>query len=96
MNIHVNFEHSKPVIAVVYNEDGSQFMKSEIKVKIPTRPYYDPDSKYSCTEAQYNKYKNKVLDNINKAVLKSLPEELYGTINIHINILDNKEKIDEL
>ena len=86
MNVTVNFNYGKPPIVTIYNEYGSQFMKSELKVKIPKRPHYEPDSECSCTEASYLKWKDKTLDKINQAVLKSLPKELYGTLNIKINI----------
>lgn len=86
MNVIVNFKYGEPPTVTIYNECGSQFMKSELKVKIPKRPYYEPDSEYSHTEAIYLKWKDKALDKINQAVLKSLPKELYGTINIEINI----------
>lgn len=88
MWIDVDFKYGEPVIATIYANDSSKFMKSEVKVKIPKRPYYDVDSEHSCTEFQYNKWKEKTIDKISKAVLKSLPEELYGTININIKGLE--------
>lgn len=86
MRIEIDYKYPEPVIATIYNDNDYQFMKSEVKVKIPARPYYEPDSKYSCTDKQYSKWKEKVFDKINKAVLKSLPEELYGTVNVSINM----------
>lgn len=56
-------------------------MKSEVKVKIPNKPF-------NCTEAKLDKWKEKTIDKISKAVLKSLSKELYGTININIKGLE--------
>ena len=39
MNVVVYFEYGKPVIMTAY-KDGNQFMKSELVVKIPAKPYY--------------------------------------------------------
>lgn len=81
MWIDVDFKYGEPVVAAVYHKDGVQFMKSEVKVKIPKRPF-------NCTEDKLDKWKEKSIDKINQAVLKSLPEELYGTININIKGLE--------
>lgn len=95
MWIDVDFKYGEPVIATIYAKDSSKFMKSEVKVKISTRPYYDVNSEYSCTEAKLDKWKEKTIDKISKAVLKSLPEELYGTININIKGLEQLDKQKE-
>lgn len=86
MRIEVDYKYPEPVIATMYNENGTQFMKSEVKVKVPARPYYEPSNKLSCTDLQYLKWKDKVFDKISSAVVKSLPEGLYGTINVNINM----------
>lgn len=57
-------------------------MKSEVKVKVPKRP------SDGCTEAKMDKWKEKTIDKISNAVIKSLPKELYGTININIKGLE--------
>ena len=77
MWIDVHFKYGEPVVAAVYHKDGVQFMKSEVKVKVPKRPF-------NCTEAKLDKWKEKTMDKISQAVLKSLPKELYGIININI------------
>lgn len=84
MWIDVEFKYGEPVVAVVYHKDGVQFTKSEVKVKIPKRPNSD------CTEAELDKWKERTIDKISQAVLKSLSEELYGTINIYIKGLDKE------
>lgn len=81
MWVDVEFKYGEPVIAAVYHKSGVQFMKSEVKVKITKRPF-------NCTEAKLDKWKEKTIDKINQAVLKSLPKELYGTININIKGLE--------
>lgn len=81
MWIDVYFKYGEPVVAAVYHKDGVQFMKSEVKVKVPKRPF-------NCTEAKLDKWKEKTIDKISKAVLKSLPKELYGTVNINIKGLE--------
>ena len=81
MWIDVDFKYGEPVVAAVYHKDGVQFMKSEVKVKVPKRPF-------NCTEAKLGKWKDKTIDKISQAVLKSLPKELYGTININIKGLE--------
>lgn len=81
MEVDVDFKYGEPVVAAVYHKDGVQFMKSEVKVKVPKRPF-------NCTEAKLDKWKEKTIDKISKSVLKSLPEELYGTININIKGLE--------
>lgn len=93
MNVIVDFKYGEPVIATIFDEYGNQFMKSEVKVKIPSRPFYDSDENkflYKDTQgmakSHYLKWKNKVYKVINKAILKSLSEHLYGTVNIHINM----------
>lgn len=86
MNVKVDFKYGEPVIATIFDEYGNQFMKSEIKVKIPLRPHYEPDNDNSCTKKQYLKWKVKVYKVINKAILKSLSEHLYGTVNTHVNM----------
>ena len=88
MNVIVDFEYGKPVIMTAYKY-GKQFMKSELAVKIPARPYYDKGAKYSCTELQYNKWLDKTFNKIEKAILDSFKEGLYGTINIEIRGLYN-------
>lgn len=82
MWIDVDFKYGEPVVAAVHHKDGVQFMKSEVKVKVPKRPSDD------CTEAKLYKWKEKTIDKISNAVLKSLPKELYGTININIKVLE--------
>lgn len=82
MWIDVDFKYGEPVVAAVYHKDGIQFMKSEVKVKVPKRP------SDNCTEAKLGKWKEKTVDKISQAVLKSLPKELYGTININIKGLE--------
>lgn len=82
MWIDVDFKYEEPVIATIYAKNSSKFMKSEVKVKVPKRPSDD------CTEATLDKWKERTIDKINQAVLKSLPEELYGTININIKGLE--------
>ena len=77
MWVDVDFKYGEPVVAAVYHKDGVQFMKSEVKVKVSKRPF-------NCTEAKLDKWKEKTVDKISQAVLKSLPKELYGTININI------------
>lgn len=86
MNVVVDFKYGEPVIATIFDEYGNQFMQSEIKVKIPLRPRYHPNEDYSCTKKQYLKWKNRVYKVINKAILKSLSEHLYGTVNTHVNV----------
>lgn len=86
MNVVVDFKYGEPVIATIFDEYGNQFMKSEVKVKIPLRPYYEPDNDNSCTKKQYLKWKDRVYKVINKAILKSLSEHLYGTVNTHVNM----------
>lgn len=81
MEVDVEFKYGEPVVAAVYHKDGVQFMKSEVRVKVPKRPF-------NCTEAKLDKWKEKTIDKISKSVLKSLPEELYGTININIKGLE--------
>lgn len=81
MWIDVNFKYGEPVVAAVYHKDGVQFMKSEVKVKVPKRPF-------NCTEAKLDKWKEKTIDKISQAVIKSLPKKLYGTININIKGLE--------
>lgn len=81
MWIDVYFKYGEPVVAVVYHKDGVQFMKSEVKVKVPKRPF-------NCTEAKLDKWKEKTIDKISNSVVKSLPKELYGTININIKGLE--------
>ena len=88
MNVIVDFKYSKPVIMTAY-KDGNQFMKSELVVKIPAKPYYNKGDKYSCTELQYNKWLDKTFNKIEKAILDSFKECLYGTINIEIRGLYN-------
>ena len=88
MNVVVDFEYSKPIIMTAYKY-GNQFMKSELAVKIPARPYYEKGAKCSCTELQYNKWLDKAFNKIEKAILKSFKEGLYGTINIEIRGLYN-------
>ena len=88
MNVIVDFEYGKPVIMTAHKY-GNQFMKSELAVKIPTRPHYHKGDKYSCTELQYNKWLDKTLNKIEKAILESFKEGLYGTINIEIRGLYN-------
>lgn len=39
MWIDVDFKYGEPVVATVYHKDAVQFMKSEVKVKIPKRPF---------------------------------------------------------
>lgn len=87
MWIDVDFKYGEPVVATIYDKNSSKFMKSEVKVKISKRPF-------NCTEAKLDKWKDKTVDKISQAVLKSLPKELYGTININIKGLD-KEIEDE-
>ena len=82
MNVIVDFEYGKPVIMTAHKY-GNQFMKSELAVKIPARP------NYSCTKLQYNKWLDKTFNKIEKAILKSFKECLYGTINIEIRGLYN-------
>lgn len=86
MNVVVDFKYGEPIIATVFDEYGNKFMKSEVKVKIPPRPCFCPNDKYSCTEAKYLRWKNKAMKSIDKAILKSLNYRLYGTVNIHINM----------
>ena len=86
MNVIVNFTYGEPVIATVFDEYGVKFMKSEVKVKISPRPYFCPDDKYSCTEAKYLRWKNKAMKSIDNAIIKSLSEYLYGTVNTHVNM----------
>lgn len=81
MWIDVEFKYGEPVIATLYTDRGLRFMKSEVKVNIPKRPE-------GCTKDKYSKWQGKVVDKINQAVLKSLPKELYGTININIKGLE--------
>ncbi len=88
MNVVVNFECGKPVIMTAYKY-GNQFMKSELAVKIPAKPYYEKGAKCSCTELQYNKWLDKTFNKIEKAILDSFKEGLYGTINIEIRGLYN-------
>ena len=88
MNIIVDFKYGKPVIMTAYKY-GNQFMKSELVVKIPARPLYDKGAKYSCTELQYNKWQDKTFNKIEKAILESFKEGLYGKINIEIRGLYN-------
>lgn len=85
MRIDVDFKYGEPVIAAVYYENGLQFMRSEVKVRIPKKPKDDS------TEAKMDKWKEKVLDKISQAVIESLPEGLYGTININVKGLDEGE-----
>ena len=88
MNVIVDFKYGKPVIMTAY-KDGNQFMKPELVVKIPARPHYDKGTKYSCTELQYTKWLDKTFNKIEKAILESFKEGLYGTINIEIRGLYN-------
>ena len=88
MNVTVDFKYGKPVITMAY-KDGNQFMKSELAVNIPARPNYEKGAKYSCTELQYNKWLDKTFNKIEKAILDSFKEGLYGTINIEIRGLYN-------
>ncbi len=83
MNVIVDFEYGKPVIMTAHKY-GKQFMKSELAVRIPARPHYDKGTKYSCTELQYNKWLDKTFNKIERAILASFKEGLYGTINIEI------------
>lgn len=78
MWIDIGFKYGEPVIANIYTGNNSKFMKSEVKVKVPKRPDLD------CTEAKLEKWREKTIDKISQTVLKSLPKELYGTININI------------
>lgn len=78
MRVDIDFKYNEPVIATVYTPDGLLFMKSEVKVKIPKRPS-------NCTEAKMDKWKEKITDKISKAVMESLSEHIYGTVNITIN-----------
>lgn len=88
MNVIIDFEYGKPVIMTAY-KNGNQFMKSELAVKISARPHYDKVAKHSCTELQYNKWLDKTFNKIEKAILDSFKESLYGTINIEIRGLYN-------
>ena len=88
VNVIVDFEYGKPVIMTSY-KDGNQFMKSKLVVKIPARHHYVKGAKYSCTELQYNKWQDKTFNKIEKAILDSFKEGLYGTINIAIRGLYN-------
>ena len=88
MDVKVDFEYGNPVIMTAYKY-GKQFMKSELAVNIPARPHYDKGAKYSCTELQYNKWLDKTFNKIEKAILDSFKEGLYGTINIEIRGLYN-------
>ena len=88
MNVIVDFEYGKPVIMTAYKY-SNQFMKSELAVKIPTRPHYDKGNKYSCTELHYNKWLDKTFNKIERAILDGFKEGLYGTINIEIRGLYN-------
>ena len=81
MWIDVDFKYEERVVATVYHKDGVQFMKSEVKVKVPKRPF-------NCTEAKLDKWKEKTIGKISDAVIQSLPEGLYGTINIDIKGLE--------
>lgn len=81
MWIDVDFKYEEPVVAAVYHKNGVQFMKSEVKVKVLKRPF-------NCTEAKLDKWKEKTIDKISQAVVKSVPKELYGTININIKGLE--------
>ena len=83
MNVVVYFEYGKPVIMTAY-KDGNQFMKSELVVKIPAKPYYKKGAK-----CKYNKWLDKTFNKIEKAILESFKEGLYGTINIEIRGLYN-------
>ena len=82
MRVQIDFKYGEPVVAAVYHKDGVQFMKSEVKVKVTKKPSDD------CTEDKLDKWKERTIDKVSKAVLKSLPEELYGTININIKGLE--------
>ena len=42
MDVIVDFEYGKPVIMTAYKH-GNQFMKSELAVKIPAKPYYEKE-----------------------------------------------------
>ena len=88
MNVTVDFEYGKPIIMTAYKY-GKQFMKSELAVKISARPHYEKGANYSCTELQYNKWLDKTFNKIEKAILDSFKEGLYGTINIEIRGLYN-------
>ena len=88
MNVIVDFKYGTPVIMTAHKY-GNQFMKSELAVKIPARPHYHKGGKYSCTELQYNKWLDKTFNKIEKAILESFKEGLYGTINIEIRGLYN-------
>ena len=88
MNVIVDFEYGKPVIMTAYKH-GNQFMKSELAVKTPTKPFYEKGAKYSCTELQYSKWLDKTFNKIERAILDSFKEGLYGTINIEIRGLYN-------
>lgn len=57
MWIDVDFKYEEPVIATIYAKNSSKFMKSEVKVKIPKRPF-------NCTEAKLDKWKEKTIDKI--------------------------------
>ena len=81
MEVDVEFKYGEPVIATIYSKNSSKFMKSEVKVKVPKRPF-------NCTEAKLDKWKKKTIDKISNAVIQSLPEGLYGTININIKGLE--------
>lgn len=82
MQVDVEFKYGEPVIATIYAKNSRKFMKSEVKVKVTKRPSND------CTEAKLGKWKDKTVDKISNAVLKSLPKELYGSINIFITGLE--------
>lgn len=84
MWIDVDFKYGEPVVAIIYTKNSCKLMKSKVKVKIPKRPRDD------CTEVKLDKWKEKTIDKISQAVLKSLPKELYGTININIKGLDKE------
>ena len=78
MRVDIDFKYNEPVIATVYTPDGLLFMKSEVKVKIPKRPF-------DYTEAKMDKWKERTTDKISKAVMESLSEHIYGTVNIFID-----------
>ena len=86
MNVVVDFKYGEPAVATIFDEYGNQFMKTEVKVKIPLRPRYRPNEEYSCTETEYLNWKNKAMKSINKAIMKSLNEHFWGTVNTHVNM----------
>lgn len=84
MNVTVDFEYGFPVMMTAY-QDNKLFMKSEISVKIPARPYFSLGNKLSCTEKQFAKWESKVYNKIYEAVVKSFKESLYGEVELTVN-----------